>query len=207
MGCPRGGGSAEGEPAPLGEDTCGLPLQEVEWTESVVPAMVADGTRVEANETFCNTIWSTMQRNGQLHGDRMGTIGARFEGGVCECPQRTIVRGRTRPELPPRSMPEDTILGIVQRGAFELGISRLLSPMRTVEKARRIQLLVREADGSFVKAVTKLKPRFGREPVRWALGEVIWDICNLRVAWSWESMKVLGMAVISANNLLRVGSH
>ena len=74
-----------------------------------------------------------------------------------------------------------------------------------MEKAGCIKPVVQEAHWLFVKAVTKLKARSRREPVKWVPRAIFRDIYSLRVAWLWETMEALSMAVLSATNLQQVG--
>ena len=75
--------------------------------------------------------------------------------------------GRMRRELPLLVL-EETMMGIVRRGAFETGIQRLSLAAGLPEKAGRTTPIVRQADWLFFKAVTKHKARSGRESVNWA---------------------------------------
>ena len=112
--------------------------------------------------------------------------------------------GRLQAQLRPRCVLEETMLGMVRRGAFECGIKRLLSAVRLVEKTGRIKPLVRKANWLFVKVVSKFQSRSGRVPVKRALSTVLWGICSQKAARLWEGMEAMGMAIISTTSLLRV---
>ena len=124
--------------------------------------------RIDDNEEFRNTLWSdTHAARRDVGADFMAPVWERLQPGYASALKKWLRVGQLRPELRPRRLLEETMLGILRCGAFESRANRLLSAIQLVEKTGTIKPLVHKADWLFVKAVSKFKSKSEREPVKW----------------------------------------